>query len=108
MTNSVIHCHENIEIGNYVNIGASCLIFDTNFHSIDWRIRKDRQKDVENAISKRVVIEDYVFIGARSIITKGVTIGKYSVVAAGSVVVKSIPANEMWGGNPAVFIKRIE
>ena len=38
---------------------------------------------------------------------RGVTIGKNSVVAAGSVVVKSIPDNEVWGGNPAKFIKGI-
>ena len=31
-----------------------------------------------------------------------------SVIAAGSVVVKSVPANEIWGDNPAKFIKRIE
>lgn len=25
---------------------------------------------------------------------------------AGSVVVKSIPSDEIWGGNPAIFIKK--
>ena len=54
-----------------------------------------------------VVIEDNVFIGARCIILKGVTIGENSVVGAGSVVTKSIPANEIWAGNPAKFIRKI-
>ncbi len=107
LTNSVIQCHEHIEIGNYVNIGAGCMIFDTNFHSTDWRLREDRRADVENAVTKKVVIENYVFIGARSIISKGVTIGEHSIVAVGSVVVKSIPPNEIWGGNPAKFISKI-
>jgi acetyltransferase-like isoleucine patch superfamily enzyme len=41
------------------------------------------------------------------LILKGVTVGKYSIVAAGSIVTKSIPPNEIWGGNPAKFIRRI-
>lgn len=108
MTNSVIYCKNSISIGDYVNVGAGCLIMDSNFHSTDWKMREDRRKDVANAESRPVVIGDYVFIGARSIITKGVCIGDKSIVAAGSVVVKSIPEGEMWGGNPARFIKKIE
>lgn len=53
------------------------------------------------------MIGDNVLIGAHSIILKGVTIGNNAVVAAGSVVSRSIPANELWGGNPAKFIKKI-
>lgn len=56
----------------------------------------------------RLHIEDYVFIGTRSIICKGVTIGDHSVIAAGSVVIKDVPADEVWGGNPAQFIKKLE
>ena len=40
---------------------------------------------------EKVVIEDYVFIGPRSIILPGVTIGKGAVVAAGAVVTKDVP-----------------
>lgn len=52
-----------------------------------------------------IVIEDYVFVGAKSIILKGVTIGEKSVIAAGSVVVDDIPANCIAGGNPCKVIK---
>jgi acetyltransferase-like isoleucine patch superfamily enzyme len=54
-----------------------------------------------------VRIEKGVFIGADCIILKGVTIGEYSVVAAGSVVAKIVPPGEIWGGNPAKFIKKV-
>ena len=30
------------------------------------------------------------------------------MIAAGSVVIKDVPANEVWGGNPAKFIKKIK
>ena len=107
ITSTAIYCAEKIEIGNYVNIGAGCLIMDINFHSTNWEIRMDRKKDIINAKTAPVKIDDFVFIGARSIICKGVHIGEKSLVAAGSVVVKDIPAGELWGGNPAKFIKKI-
>lgn len=107
MTNSIIQCHEEIIIGDHVNIGAGCMIMDSNFHSTDWRDRLDRHKDIENHKNAPIRIGDVVFIGARSIICKGVTIGAHSMIAAGSVVVTDVPANEVWGGNPARFIKKI-
>lgn len=33
--------------------------------------------------------------------------GEEAVVADSSVVVKSIPAKEIWGGNPAKYIKDV-
>ncbi|KAB6168334.1 acyltransferase, partial [Bacteroides xylanisolvens] len=69
------------------------------------RVYKDWSKlNIDHA---PIVIEDDVFIGAHCIISKGVTIGARSIVAAGSVVVKSIPPDEVWGGNPARFIKKL-
>ena len=55
-----------------------------------------------------VIIKSHAFIGAHCIICKGVTIGECSMVAAGSVVVKDIPERQLWGGNPAKFIKCID
>lgn len=53
-----------------------------------------------------ISIGDDVFIGANCIINKGITIGDRSIVAAGIVVVKSIPEDEICGGNPAKLIKK--
>lgn len=57
--------------------------------------------------SAPVVIGNNVFIGMDTLVLKGVTIGDRAVVAARSVVTKSIPADEVWGGNPAKFIRKI-
>jgi acetyltransferase-like isoleucine patch superfamily enzyme len=107
MSNTVIQCKKSIWMGNYVNIGAGCLIMDTDFHSISWQIRMKRG-DGDCASSAPIVINDYVFVGAKCIICKGVTIGEKSIIAAGSVVVKDVPAGEIWGGNPAKFIRKVE
>lgn len=95
---------ERIVIGEYVLSGSNCMIADTDFHSLD--VARREKDDGTGVKTKPVVIEDHVFIGARSIILKGVTIGENSIVGAGSVVTKSIPANEIWAGNPARFIRK--
>lgn len=51
------------------------------------------------------VIEPDVWIGHGAIIRSGVRIGTGSVVAAGSVVVKDVPPNSVFGGNPAKLIR---
>lgn len=54
---------------------------------------------------KPIVLEDGSWVGAKAVLCPGVTIGENSVVAAGSVVNTSIPACQVWGGNPAVFAR---
>lgn len=65
------------------------------------------KKDIERHRNAPITIGDVVFIETRSIICKGVTIDDHAMIAAGSVVVKDVPADEFWGGNPAKFIKKI-
>lgn len=106
MTNVVIQCHESVTIGSYVNIGCRTMIFDTDFHSLDWHDRKDGT-DIAKRKKSPVIIKNLAFIGAHSIILKGVTIGEKSIIGAGSVVSKNVPDGEIWAGNPARFIRKI-
>ena len=106
MSQAALVCHKSITIGDNVKIGGGVCIYDTDFHSLDPIIRRSSE-DLKNRAEKPVVIGNDVFIGARSIILKGVTIGENSVIGAGSVVTKSVPANQIWAGNPAKFIRSI-
>ena len=99
-----IFCSKLIIIGDNCMFGGNTSIWDTDFHSIDY---KDRRDDI-NAMSKPIKIGDDVFIGAHSIILKGVNIGSKSVIGAGSVVTKDIPANQIWAGNPAKYIRTLD
>lgn len=105
ISNSTIVCWNKIVIGENVYIGGDCKIYDTDFHSL--KLEKRISKNDDNVKAKPILIKDGAFIGSGVIILKGVTIGENSVVGAGSVVTKDISPNEVWGGNPAKFIKRI-
>jgi acetyltransferase-like isoleucine patch superfamily enzyme len=108
MSNVSIWAKKSIKIGDNVKFGADIIVLDSDMHSLDYLERRDVKTDATNAKNSPIVIGDDVFIGTRSIITKGVTIGNRSIVAAGSVVSRSIPEDEIWGGNPAVLIKKIK
>lgn len=95
-----------ILICDNVMIGGGCKFWDTDFHSIDYLHRM--QYPDNHVASAPIVIKQGAFIGAESIVLKGVTIGEESIIGAGSVVTKNVPDKEMWGGNPAKYIKSIE
>ena len=106
ISSSAIICNHQITIGSNVVIGGNTVIYDTDFHSLDVNLRNSPEQDRNNARWAPVVIGDNVFIGAHSTILKGVTIGDNSIIGACSVVSKDIPSNEIWAGNPAVFVRK--
>lgn len=56
----------------------------------------------------KVIIGDYIYVGANSLIMPGVTIGDHVLIAAGSVVTKSVPKGCVVAGNPAKYICTVE
>lgn len=108
ISQAAIVCLKKITIGDHVTIGGGVCIYDTDFHSLDPHLRANPTTDSANKTMKPVTIENNVFIGAHSLILKGVTIGENSVIGAGSVITRSVPANQIWAGNPAKFIRNLE
>ena len=92
----------NVTIGENVMIGQECLMFTRNhgFQRLDIPMRHQKMTE-----AKPIVIGNDVWIGARVIILPGVEIGDGAVIGAGSVLTKNVPAYEVWGGNPASFLK---
>ena len=52
------------------------------------------------------IIESDVWIGNSTTIMQGVTIGSGAIVGTQSLVTKNIGPYEVWGGNPAQFIRK--
>ena len=50
-----------------------------------------------------------VLIGARSVVCEGAILESESIIAPGTVVppARRIPSGELWGGNPARFIRKL-
>ena len=53
------------------------------------------------------IVKKGASIGAGSTILCGITIGENAMIGAGSVVTKDVPTGELWIGNPAKFVRRI-
>jgi acetyltransferase-like isoleucine patch superfamily enzyme len=105
---AVISSRIGIEIGDHVKIGGNVRIFDHDYHSLNYLDRRDGNKDQPNCRKRPVKIGNDVFIGTNAMILKGVTIGDRAIVGAGSVVSCNVPADEIWAGNPAQFVRRLE
>jgi len=62
------------------------------------------------AVLHACTVEDGCKIGSLSVVFDGAVIEKHTVLASGSVVTqgKRIPSRELWAGNPAKFVRKLE
>lgn len=91
----VIDGRGGVNIGNNVDIAqGSCI----------WTEQHDYNSPSYKAVSKSVIIEDYVWIASNATILPGVTVGRGAVVACGAVVTKDIPPLAIVAGVPAKVI----
>ncbi|MDQ6654794.1 MAG: acyltransferase [Verrucomicrobiota bacterium] len=114
---ALLMAEDRIEIGAHCLISWNVAIADCDFHPLDAAQRRldsmalapffEGRPSRPQLCSAPIVIADNVWIGMNATILKGVTIGENSVIAAGAVVSKSVPANAVVAGNPAVLIKQL-
>ena len=84
--NDIIICHENISIGNNVQLSPNVQIYD---HDHDY---KAGLKNLKYKTSP-IIIGNDVWIGANSVILRGSVIGNGAVIGAGCIIKGKIPAN---------------
>ncbi len=101
----ILASRSSITIGDYTQLGGNVRIFDHNYHSLNPENRRNGRLDSQDVRTAPVVIGNDVFIGTNAMILKGVTIGDRAIIAAGSVVTADVPADEIWGGNPACRLR---
>lgn len=58
------------------------------------------------ATSRKIIVEDNVWIGANAVITQGVRIGTGSIIGAGAVVTRDVEPYSVMGGVPARLIRK--
>ena len=83
-------------IGNNVCISQEALLITGN-HNYSSKFFE--------LISKPIIIEDGVWICAKSIVVGGVTIHSHAVLAINSLASKDLKSYSIYSGNPAVYIK---
>ena len=105
-----IRCEESVRIGDYVFISYFVDIYDSNTHSLDWRMREQEVKDGSPHRTVRgrqkprtapVELGAHVWVGKRAAVLKGCHLGARSVVGTRAVVTVSCPEDSLLVGNPA-------
>ena len=117
--NCNINCHTFIEsdvlMGNNVTVKSGVYLWnglcieDNVFIGPNATFINDiypRSKEYPGSF-KKTIIKKGASIGANATIMGGITIGENALIGAGSVVLQDIPANTVWVGNPAKFLKNI-
>ena len=121
---STLISRKEISIGSNVTIAWGCTIYDHNSHSLSYKERQeDTLKQIEsfrqgfhfthnknwNTVkSRKISIEDNVWIGFDSVVLSGVTIGEGAIVGAKSVVREDVEPWTVVMGNPAVVVKKLQ
>ena len=97
---------EGVDIEDDVFIGHGVTFINDTFPRATisgGRLQTEADWQVE-----RTVIKKGASIGSGATILSKVTIGENAIIGAGSVVTKDVPANVIFAGNPARFLREAE
>lgn len=98
---------DSIRIGRHVLISNRVCLLGYVGHPTDPYARARGEPPGEDGAGP-IVVKDYAWIGADSIIMKGVTIGRGAIVAMGSVVKMDVADLAVVSGNPARVVWQVE
>jgi acetyltransferase-like isoleucine patch superfamily enzyme len=85
-----------------IRIGSHCCLSQGAYlctGSHDW------SRSSFNLMTKPIVVQDQVWLAARSIVGPGVTVGSGAVLSLGSIATRDLPAWHIHQGSPAIPVK---
>jgi carbonic anhydrase/acetyltransferase-like protein (isoleucine patch superfamily) len=102
----------NISVGTGTNIQDNSLVHvaKTNISgNVKPTIIGDNVTVGHSAVIHGCTVEDDSFVGMGATLLDGVVVEKHAMVAAGALVLQNtrIPSGEVWGGNPAKFMRKL-
>lgn len=99
---------DNVTVKNGVYLWDGITIEDNVQIGANVTFTNDKYPRAKQAFElQRTRIKKGASVGAASVILGGIIIGENALIGAGSVVTKDVPANELWVGNPAKFVRVI-
>ncbi|MCK7557997.1 colanic acid biosynthesis acetyltransferase WcaF [Chitinophaga sedimenti] len=88
---------EDVSIGDHVCISQEALLLTGNHdytkHDFPYRLGK-------------IVLEEGVWIGAKSVVCPGVTCGSHAILTVGAIGSKDLEPWSIYAGNPATFVRK--
>lgn len=113
------YCKINADIGRYCSIASEVCTISGRHPTSDWVSTSPvfysnecqcgmsyASEKLFDESSKKTIIGNDVWIGARAIILSGVKIGDGAIIAAGAVVTKDVEPYTIAGGVPAKPIRK--
>lgn len=102
----------NIQVGSGTNIQDNSLVHVAKSNlsgKVFPTIIGDNVTVGHSAVLQGCTIEDEAFVGMGATLLDGVVVEKHGMVAAGALVRQNtrIPSGEVWGGNPAKFLRKL-
>lgn len=94
----VIDLTGNVNVNEYAVICDNVNIFT---HKHNWKGSRELRRDHNLIVFWNLYIGRDAYIAQGTTIVGGTEIGEGAVIGACSVVTKSVPAFEIWAGNPA-------
>lgn len=106
-----------LEIGNNVWLGEKCWIDNLDYVKIGDNVcisqgallltgNHDYTVSSFDYRNAPIILEDGVWIGAKSVVCPGVTCKSHSILAVGSIATKDLEPYTIYQGNPAVPIRK--
>ncbi|MBO6025178.1 MAG: N-acetyltransferase [Bacteroidales bacterium] len=112
------HCfiENDVVIGNNVTVKCGVQVWDgitiedNVFIGSNVTFTNDRypRSRSEKWQLEKTIIRQGASIGAGAVVLCGIEIGENAMIGVGSVVTKDVPAGEIWMGNPARFVRKVE